>query len=87
MVVYDPEYERLIQFMSDPKFNLESVYNKILNLKELKTKLSLRTFTNEDFYANLSQMDSEDAEAFDVMTQRDEPLVIKKSLPKSSIID
>ena len=43
--------------MSNKDFNLETVYHKIQGLKDLKTKLSLRTFTNEDFYKNLNQND------------------------------
>lgn len=32
IVIYDKEYDRLIQFMSDEKFDLEEVYNRIQNL-------------------------------------------------------
>ncbi len=39
----------MIQFLSDPVFDIEKVYEKIQSLKNLKTKLSLRTYTNEDF--------------------------------------
>ena len=50
LVLYDPEYERLIQYVSHADFDMQTIYDKIQNLKNLKTKLSLRTFTNEDFY-------------------------------------
>ena len=46
LVVYDEEYNRMIQFMSDETFGLEQVQQKLQNLKKMKTKLSLRTFTN-----------------------------------------
>ena len=75
MVVYDPEYDRMIQFMSDKDFGLQEVYDRIQNLKDLKTKLSLRTYTNDDFYKNFevkvskcetnAHQDSSDTESLD----------------------
>jgi len=48
LVVYDPEYERVIQFMSHKDFTIDKVQSVLKNLQGLKTKLSLRTYTNED---------------------------------------
>lgn len=39
--------------MSDKNFGLQEVYDQIQNLKDLKTKLSLRTYTNENFNKNI----------------------------------
>lgn len=39
----------MIQFMSDPSFGLTAVQTQTKKLEMKKTKLSLRTFTNQDF--------------------------------------
>ena len=49
LVIYDPEYERIIQFQSDHSFHIDRVSAKVKELSKLKTKLSLRTYTNDDF--------------------------------------
>ena len=36
--------------MSHDDFDIETIYNKIQGLKNKKAKLSLRTFTNDNFY-------------------------------------
>ena len=42
--------------MSHDDFDIEKVYEKIQSLKNLKTKLSLRSYTNEDFYKSKAQI-------------------------------
>ena len=50
----------MIQFMSDPEFDIEQVYTRIQNLKKMKTKLSLRTYTNVNFYKDIKPINGED---------------------------
>ena len=73
LVVYDNEYDRMIQFKSDENFDVDIVANKLGGLMKKNTKLSLRTYTNQDFYKDLDrtttlaseveQVDYADAEA------------------------
>ena len=79
LCLYDPEYDRMIQFMSHEEFSLEVVYNRLQLLKNMKTKLSLRSFTNEDFYKVLSSQkikcnhsDDDDEESDDVAVVQEE---------------
>lgn len=39
--------------MSDEDFDVDEVKSTLLNLKKMKKKLSLRTFTNADFQDNM----------------------------------
>jgi len=62
----------MIQFLSDHSFNIDKVGAKLEELKKLKTKLSLRTFTKEDFQEHELQ------EASDV--EDEEPLEAKSEM-------
>lgn len=46
--------------MSDPEFDIEQVYTKIQNLKKMKTKLSLRTYSNENFYKDIKPLNGDE---------------------------
>lgn len=55
MAVFDQEYNRMIEFLSDDGFTLEQVKAKrdVLKLNK-NSKLSLRTFNSNHFLSNLS---------------------------------
>lgn len=83
LVIYDKDYQRMVQFMSDEDFDVDEVKTTLSNLSKMKKKLSLRTFTNADFQDNLiSRVDDDSEICLDSDSQPPEMSVALKAKPK-----